>query len=761
MNSYCLQHQPFRRNLIAVAVIASVSAFSQPLMAQQNTAEQVQELEEVVVIGTAEEEIKQALGSSIITSEDLAKRPPANDIAELVRTQPGVNLTGNSASGQYGNNRQIDLRGMGPENTLILIDGKPVNSRNGVQMGRSGERDTRGDSNWVPADQIERIEVIRGPAAARYGSGSAGGVVNIITKKPTGTLSGSVTAYTDIAQNSDEQETRRLGFNLAGPVSEQLSFRLYGNVAKTNADSPDINAEASGVDLTGTTIPPAGREGVRNRDLNALLRWDLTPEQVIELEAGISRQGNIYTGDRRQTASGSAVLSELANDGAETNSTHRRTAAITHRGRWDFGTSRTYLQFEGTDRRQMPIGLAGSSEGNINTTDLSAKVKSQLKNINFQSELNAPLTLAGKAQVVTLGVEARRETLDDPFSVSQAATTGGGVPGIEAGATRDSKASATTFALYLEDNVELLENFILTPGVRFDHHDQFGNNWSPSLNASYQLTPEISVKGGVARAFKAPNLYQANPNYLYFSMGNGCPINYPSLGGGCYIQGNPDLKQETSVNKEIGLAYNNHNGFDASLTYFHNDYKNKIHADMSDQDGPVVTGTTSLSQVFRWVNASKALVKGLEGNLNVPLLGQSGDTLKLVNNFTYMIENKNTTTNQPLSITPKYTINSTLDWQVNGKLSTQLTATFYGKQEPRTRNTNGSDATGDSLNARSSYHLFGLSAQYQFNKNLRLGAGVKNLADKRLFREDVGTGAGAATYNEPGRSYYLTVTSSF
>ncbi len=95
---------------------------------------------------------------------------------------PGVNLTGNSTSGQRGNNRQIDIRGMGPENTLILIDGKPVSSRNSVRQGWRGERDTRGDTP-VPPEMIERIEVLRGPAAARYGNGAAGGVVNIITKR--------------------------------------------------------------------------------------------------------------------------------------------------------------------------------------------------------------------------------------------------------------------------------------------------------------------------------------------------------------------------------------------------------------------------------------------------------------------------------------------------------------------------------------------------------------------------------------------------
>nr|WP_252997293.1 TonB-dependent receptor plug domain-containing protein [Aggregatibacter actinomycetemcomitans] len=55
------------------------------------------------------------------------------------------------------------------------MNGKPVKSRNSERYGRNGTRNTRGDTNWVPADAIESIEVLRGPAAARYGSGAMGG----------------------------------------------------------------------------------------------------------------------------------------------------------------------------------------------------------------------------------------------------------------------------------------------------------------------------------------------------------------------------------------------------------------------------------------------------------------------------------------------------------------------------------------------------------------------------------------------------------
>ena len=71
--------------------------------------------DELVVRATAEQELKQQPGVSIITAEDIKKEPPVNDLSQIIRKMPGVNLTGNSATGNRGNNRQIDIRGMGPE----------------------------------------------------------------------------------------------------------------------------------------------------------------------------------------------------------------------------------------------------------------------------------------------------------------------------------------------------------------------------------------------------------------------------------------------------------------------------------------------------------------------------------------------------------------------------------------------------------------------------------------------------------------------
>ncbi|MGB6105357.1 MAG: FepA family TonB-dependent siderophore receptor [Pusillimonas sp.] len=717
----------------------------------QTTEESVTTLESVRVLGTAEEALLQAPGVSTINKQALQERPPANDLAEIIRTMPGVNLTGNSSSGAYGNNRQIDLRGMGPENTLILIDGKPVHSRDAVRMGRSGERNSRGDTNWVPVEAIERIEVLRGPAAARYGSGAAGGVVNIITKRPTDKLSGSVTVYQSIAQDSDEGDTRRLGFNLAGPLSEKLSFRLYGNVAKTDPDSITLNSDAA-----AGVVSPGGREGVRNKDIDALLRWDIAQGHALEFEGGFGRQGGLYAGEYMNPGVGNADTQEEL-FGSETNTMYRRTASVTHRGDYGGGkTSRLTFAYEGTTNSRLNEGLAGGPEGTITDPNAERSV-SHLKNYTANGEFNTPMKLGGLHQILTLGAEWREESLKDPYSTSSASNQHDA--GHEVMPNYSDKSEARSFALYMENNIEVTDDLILTPGVRFDHHDQAGSNWSPSLNASYYLTPEITIKGGIARAFKAPNLYQSNPSYLYVTMGMGCPTGVP---GPCWIVGNPDLEPETSVNKEIGIAYER-DGWTAGATYFQNDYKNKIIADYGIQDFPPMLGGAS---VYQWVNAGKAIVRGVEGNLNIPLLGEDGRTLKLINNFTYMIENESKETGQPLSIIPRYTINSTLDWHPTDKLSFQALATFYGKQEPRTVNVNNPDdpsaqPVGEELNKRGSYALFGLSAGYQYNKSLYFRAGVDNMFDKRLYREAPTSGAGAATYNEPGRFYYLTMTASF
>ncbi len=732
-----------------------------PILAGTALAQDTAGTTETVVLDTvvlsAEEQVKQALGVSTVTAGDLEKAPVANDVSEIVRKMPGVNLTGSSASGQRGNQRQIDLRGMGPENTLILIDSKPVLSRNAVRMGRSGERDSRGDSNWVPAELIERIEVIRGPAAARYGSGAAGGVVNIITKRPTEpTL--SFGTYVNAPESSLEGGNYRANFMFARPLGENLTFRLTGNYAKSEPDDPQINGEVDDSTCeietdTGAVYAvdcaAAGVEGVVNKDVTALLSWQLDPSNVIDFEAGFSRQGNLFAGDR-QNSSVNEVLTSLY--GKETNTTLRKTFAVTHRGDYDYGTSHSYLQYERTDNTRNLEGTAGGPEGSIVDTERGTI---ELENITAKSELILPMQLAGRETSLTLGAELRHEQLVDPISNRQTVNDGS-IPGtISDPDARDPKMTQLTAGLYAEANIYWNDRLTLTPGLRLDHGDTFGFNASPSLNLSYRFDDAWTMKVGVARAFKAPNLYQLNPNYVYYTRGNGCPAAYPSLGAGCYVVGNADLEPETSVNSEIGVAYDAGAGLSATLTAFHNDYRDKIQASLEPL-GTYPIGGGDFAQYFQWINIPRAVVAGIEGSLSAEL----SPTLTFNTNFTYMAKSENKETGDPLSLVPKYTINASLDWQATDRLVVTPSLTHYGKISSPDYSPTTLDPV-ENPDDRDPYTIVNLGTTYQLSDNTRLGAGVTNIFDERVLREGSGNSAGANTFNEPGRAFYMSLNATF
>jgi ferric enterobactin receptor len=700
---------------------------------------------------TAEKVLKQQPGVSVITAKDINKDPPVNDASDIIRKMPGVNLTGNSNTGARGNNRQIDIRGMGPENTLIMIDGIPATSRNSVRYDRTGERDTRGDTNWVPAEEIERIEVLRGPAAAIYGSGAMGGVVNIITKHPSKKWKGSFDLYTNQPGRDKEGATKRAGFDLSGPLkNDDFTMRIYGNINKTDADDPDINSGA----VTSAKTTAAGREGVRNKDVNMMLSWRVDPAQKLDMKLGFSRQGNIYAGDTSLSLA-STNTAALAAEGAETNRMYKEDFALIHSGTWDWGNTQSSISYTNTRNSRMDEGLTGKVDGQITTADSFST--SHLDDYRGTTKADIPVDL-WVPQTLTTGLEWTYSALDDPFSTSYAGgctssyytTCSSSTTNTYTGSTdisssdRSSTSSEHDLGVYLEDNIEVTDSTKVVPGVRLDHHSEFGSNWTPSLNISQDLGSMFTVKAGIARAFKAPNLYQSDPNYLLVSSGNGCPI---GTSASCYLVGNDDLKPERSVNSELGLEFKNE-GWVAGLTYFENDYKNKIVA------GTDLLGTYAGYNVYQWVNTGKALVRGWEGNVTVPV----STDISWTTNGTYMVENKDYETGNPLSIVPKYTINTMLDWKVNDKWSVNTNYTFYGRQKPRTNATNRNDvSSGVDTTAVGAYGLLGVGTQYQVTKNVQIGTGVSNIFDKVIYRST----NGANTYNQPGVAYYAKLHVTF
>nr|WP_294882404.1 FepA family TonB-dependent siderophore receptor [uncultured Gilliamella sp.] len=563
-------------------------------------------------------------------------------------------------------------------------------------------------------------------------------------------------SYLNLPSHRKEGATQRTNILLTGGLTDNLSMRLYGNLNKTEADDWDINKKHQ---INPSSVS-AGREGVRNKDINGILRWDISDKQSLEFETSVSRQGNIYADDT-QNNNPDELVSRFYND--ETNRMNRQNYSVTHRGYWDNGVNTmSYIQLEKIRNTRLDEGLAGGTEGRFKDDSFSTI---KYNNFTFHNETSFPLTIV-VPQTMTIGGEYSHQKMNDPTSNTQTVTEGGSIPWIKDTA-RSENASANLWGVFVEDNIELTQTTMLTPTLRYNHQSESGSNWSPGLNLFQEMGDYFSLKLGIARAYKAPNLYQTNPNYLLYSRGQGCY----GAGGSCYLIGNKNLKAETSVNKEIGLEFHNNEGLIAGLTYFRNDYHDKIDSG-SKTVGSAEGGKNKFknSNIFQWQNVPKSVVEGLEGSLTIPVTSK----IYFRNNLTWMWQSKNKKTGDYLSIIPKYTINSSIDWQATDKFSLLTAVTWYGKQRPRKYDYFGDKLTDSSTNQLSPYTLLNLSGQYQFNKHFTFTAGVDNLFNKRLFREGNSStvrqsrngrvtvrGAGAATYNEPGRTLFINTNISF
>lgn len=565
--------------------------------------------------------------------------------------------------------------------TLILVDGKRVNSRNAVF------RHNDFDLNWIPVDSIERIEVVRGPMSSLYGSDALGGVVNIITKKIGQKWSGTVTVDTTIQEHRDRGDTYNGQFFTSGPLIDGvLGMKAYGSLAKREKDDPQNSTTTD----TGET---PRIEGFSSRDGNVEFAW--TPNQNHDFTAG-------YGFDRQDRDS----------DSLDKNRLERQNYSVSHNGRWDYGTSE--LKYYGEKVENKNPGNSSPITSESNTVD---------------GKYTLPLTAIN--QFLTVGGEWRHDKLSDAVNL-----TGG----------TSSKTSASQYALFVEDEWRIFEPLALTTGVRMDDHETYGEHWSPRAYLVYNATDTVTVKGGWATAFKAPSLLQLSPDWT----SNSCR-------GACKIVGSPDLKPETSESWELGLYYMGEEGWlegvESSVTVFRNDVKDRISisrtSDVNAAPGyqnfvGFETGANGRRiPVFSYYNVNKARIQGVETELKIPF----NDEWKLSINYTYNDgRDVSNGENKPLSDLPFHTANGTLDWKPLAleDWSFYVSGHYTGQKR------------ADSATAKTpgGYTIWNTGAAWQVTKDVKLRAGVLNLGDKDLSRDDY-------SYNEDGRRYFMAVDYRF
>ncbi|SFU65837.1 TonB-dependent receptor domain-containing protein [Halomonas korlensis] len=709
---------PFRRVWAHAMAVAAVSA-SFPALAQQS-----ERLENIVVTASGfEQSLVDAPASiSVVTREELERRN-VSSLADALRDIEGVDVGGQV--GKTGG-RNISIRGMPSDYTLVLIDGRRQNVAGSVTPNGFGETST---SFFPPVSSIERIEVIRGPMSTLYGSDAMGGVINIITRQVEREWSGSVQAESTFNQHDEFGDSRATSLYVTGPlVEETLGLQVRGRFYDRDASSLTY-AEADGTEVPVSQRGPSPVEGdIYN--LGARLTFTPNDGHDIWLDGEVNRQR--YNNDACQlgTLDGRTRSCEpdpgTANGYADELRFEREQLAIGHTGHFASGTLESSVMHNttSTEGRTIP-GTIGEPYAGFPSVIGGQPRELETHNRVIDSKFTMPLG----DHVATLGGQWWDAELDDGLATEP--------------------FEQTTWALFVEDEWLLRDDLALTLGGRYDHHDAFGSQFSPRGYLVWNATQAWTFKGGVSRGYKTPSL-----NDLH----NG--INGVTGQGTVLTIGNPDLAPETSTSSELGVQYDNPRGFTAGATLFYNQFDDKI----ASGNDILVTGDPLIPDgvYAQDINIDEAVTRGIELSSRLQL----APAWQLGANYTYTDSEQKSGDNQgePLTDTPEHALNATLRWQASERLDAWLSAEYRSKRYRNRESVRGAPAFAD-LGDFKAYSLFHLGGSYAVSDTVTLSATLYNLFDKDFvdYRAyDDGSSYGNVYANsEEGRRLWLSARYEF
>ncbi|MBE2169199.1 MULTISPECIES: TonB-dependent receptor domain-containing protein [unclassified Cobetia] len=301
------------------AVLLALAALPSLVVLPSHASDQ---LEDIVVTASGHDQmVKDAPASmSVITRESLEGRH-YSDLTDALRGLPGVTVS----SGGYS--KDISIRGMPGEYTLILVDGRPIDSRDTRPSGSGGF-----EQDWLPPlEAIERIEVVRGPMSTRYGSDAIGGVINIITRKTQEEWVTNLHYDTFIPQHSVSGQERQSRIRTSGPLIDGL-LGLSVSAGQTTRQEDDITR---------------GYPQRKRQDLDTKL--SLTPDDNQRIEAEFA-----YHDQNRQTEEDRSQGQDSDRDW------DTRRFSLSHQGDWASASTNSYVQYETSRNDSRDITLSNT-----------------------------------------------------------------------------------------------------------------------------------------------------------------------------------------------------------------------------------------------------------------------------------------------------------------------------------------------------------------------------------------------------------------
>lgn len=545
-------------------------------------------LDDVVVTATRTENDPKDVPASVevITSENLEKTG-AENLRDGITALSNVTMTRKLRGGGH----EVILRGMSTDKVLILVNGRRVaNEADGAGLGNANALDC------INIHSVDRIEIVKGPSSAIYGSEAMSGVINIITKVPEemgfstgistssdGTVNwyhgdsgkiGKFSASMDMRFNKDRRRNPP-GDLWNNDYGTSQTYHVDGRYEFSDDHTLDFYIDAFSQNLT--------REGYEKERVTV-------PRAMVSAMWGMAHQTGpapVVEGDKVSTGLGKLHYDQK-NQGL---SWHKKT----NRHDWQVNVYRSRFAWE--SRMNTTISSIPSSPDPFSGRILS--LFNGKGGYEFGRNTNRLYVLDGR-DTMTLN-DHHRLTFGGEYTANRVYGTNLGDGGDSRGTITEngitnsvSEKEIRTRAFYLQDEIHYGKWFIV-PAIRLDEHSMFGHHWSPKLGLTYEADDSFRVKANFGRGFKAPTIPQL---YYHFTLYAG-PMDVTLLG-------NPDLKPETSKSwdltfeKEWGRA-------DTALTYFETSAKNLIQ----------YKRISIRPYVAKSENVDQARFKGLEHHLRI------------------------------------------------------------------------------------------------------------------------------------------------
>ncbi|MDR2876779.1 MAG: TonB-dependent receptor [Chromatiales bacterium] len=476
--------------------------------------------------------------ASVITAEDIRKIG-ARDLDEVLETVPGMHVS--VAPRAYLS--LYTIRGIYSENNpqvLVLINGIPITN---LYVGNRGEL-------WggMQVNDIERIEIVRGPGSAIYGADAFSGTINIITKQAKD-IDG-----TEVGVRAGSYNTRE-GWLLHGTRWHGLDIALSFQALNTDGQDGIIAADAQTYydAVFGTSASRA--PGEVNLEQDAIeARVDISKDEW-RLRLG-------YQGRSGNAGAGTAYV--LDPDG--TGKSRRISVDLSHNTAisqyWDLSTVLSYFDTSSqTDLTLYPAGaFAGTfPDGMIARPDVYERHTRLDFSAFYRGFENHSVRIGAGAEHGDMyrTRESKNYASDDSFSLPIP------LPSIIDVSNDPSLVFMMPHVrnvqyVSLQDEWDFAPLWRLTSGVRYDHYSDFGDTFNPRIALVWQTKPDFTTKLLYGRAFRAPAF-----NELY-------NINNP------VALGNPKLKPETINSYELAFNFQNSRELQTSFNLFYYEMSNVI-----------------------------------------------------------------------------------------------------------------------------------------------------------------------------------------